>query len=266
MELAISIVVGVLLIEVYAWLPKISEWLIDRAVFKLLPEDQARCREEWKAGLEALPNSGAKLLHAFSFSFAVRTINAASMEANLEQIGHELEVLSGQHVRTQQQMLTLIMKFARMQRMLPFSVHAAELVGSLRAIEVPANAPDTVKAYENAVNALESFVHPVTVAFERLNGLTDSQIGTLSAKIEQADIQVHAVLAKYGEARELCRKRKLPSTELVLVLKHLNEDLRTLRAMVADEGNTGENDVRDRERKRIMTALQGVIANHSGKR
>jgi hypothetical protein len=29
MELMISVVIGILIVEAYAWLPKLSEWLID---------------------------------------------------------------------------------------------------------------------------------------------------------------------------------------------------------------------------------------------
>ncbi len=66
MELVISVVIGILIVEAYVWLPKISEWLIERAVQCLRSEDQDRCREEWKAGLDALPNTVIKLVHAFS--------------------------------------------------------------------------------------------------------------------------------------------------------------------------------------------------------
>ena len=53
MELVISVVIGILIVEAYAWLPKFSEWLTERAVLRLRSEDQDRCREEWKAGLDA---------------------------------------------------------------------------------------------------------------------------------------------------------------------------------------------------------------------
>jgi hypothetical protein len=57
MELLISIIVGVLIVEIYAWLPQISSWLIRRAVDRLRAEDKERCREEWNAQLDALPNT-----------------------------------------------------------------------------------------------------------------------------------------------------------------------------------------------------------------
>ena len=51
MELLISILVGLCLIEVYAWLPVLSQWVLERAVSRLPAQDQERCREEWKASL-----------------------------------------------------------------------------------------------------------------------------------------------------------------------------------------------------------------------
>ena len=85
MELVISVVVGVLLVEAYAWLPKISEWLIERAVRRLPVETQERCREEWKADSHSLPNSGVKLLHALSLSCAANQINIDILEAKFDE-------------------------------------------------------------------------------------------------------------------------------------------------------------------------------------
>jgi hypothetical protein len=49
MELIASILVAVIVVELYVWLPKISEWLLEFAVRQLRAEDQERCLEEWKA-------------------------------------------------------------------------------------------------------------------------------------------------------------------------------------------------------------------------
>jgi hypothetical protein len=86
MELVISVVVGILIVEAYAWLPKISAWLIDRAAQRLRSEDQDRCREEWKAGLDALPNTIIKFVHALSFLGAANRINADFFENKLAEI------------------------------------------------------------------------------------------------------------------------------------------------------------------------------------
>src|SRR5580704_13744526 len=97
MELVISVVIGILIVEAYVWLPKISEWLIERAVQCLRSEDQDRCREEWKAGLDALPNTVIKLVHAFSYLGAARRINADCFENKLTEINALIEECVHKH-------------------------------------------------------------------------------------------------------------------------------------------------------------------------
>jgi hypothetical protein len=97
MELVISVIVGILIVEAYVWLPKISEWLIERAVQRLRSEDQDRCREEWKAGLDALPNTVIKLVHALSYLGAARRINADFFENKLTEIGALIEECGHKH-------------------------------------------------------------------------------------------------------------------------------------------------------------------------
>jgi hypothetical protein len=48
MEIVISVLIGVLIMEGYAWLDAFSKWLLERAVRRISPEDQDRCREEWE--------------------------------------------------------------------------------------------------------------------------------------------------------------------------------------------------------------------------
>lgn len=91
MELVISIVIGILIVEAYAWMPKISGWLIEREVRRLRREDQNRCREEWRAGLDALPNSVAKLIHALSYLGAAHRINGDFYKSKLDEINAIIE-------------------------------------------------------------------------------------------------------------------------------------------------------------------------------
>jgi hypothetical protein len=276
MELAISIAVAVLLAEAYVWLPKISEWLIEHAVSKLQAEDQARCREEWKAGLAVLPNSGVKLLHALSFSFAAKSINGDSMEAKLEQVSYEVEVLSVQHARTLQEMHTVKTKVAENQALRKRLARTVdESVASLRAIEVPTslvagngdsvrNAREVVNAYNNAVNEVEKLDRLVVVAVNRASEITESRVNRLVAKIAQIDIQIRRVRTAHAGAKELLRNRKW--VQLPPVLKNLDDEFQTLRGMEVDEVDDGEHAVTKQEYERIMTALQNIAASHSEKK
>ena len=98
MDLILSVFASILIIEAYEWLPAITDWLLARAVSKLLSEHQDRFREEWAANLSALPNSGVKLLHAVSLLIcAVDRINADAIEDSLTTFAHELQLISDNH-------------------------------------------------------------------------------------------------------------------------------------------------------------------------
>ena len=65
METLISTLIGIALIEVYAWLDPLAKWLVGR-VAKNLPEDRrADFTEQFIADLATLPNSVAKVYFAF---------------------------------------------------------------------------------------------------------------------------------------------------------------------------------------------------------
>jgi hypothetical protein len=80
MEILISILVGLAIMECYAWTDSFSKWLLERAVRQIEDSDRERCREEWTADLEAMPNTMFKLIFAVQ-SFRASTVK--SMNANI---------------------------------------------------------------------------------------------------------------------------------------------------------------------------------------
>jgi hypothetical protein len=65
MEILISLVTGIVLMEVYVWLDPLSIWLV-RRVAKTLPEEtRAEFVEQFTADLATLPNSISKVYFAF---------------------------------------------------------------------------------------------------------------------------------------------------------------------------------------------------------
>lgn len=62
--LVFAIAVGLATAEILAYAPRISRWLVNRAVRKLPEADRDRYREEWLAHADELPGHLTKLLHA----------------------------------------------------------------------------------------------------------------------------------------------------------------------------------------------------------
>jgi hypothetical protein len=84
----IAIVTGIALMEGYAWLDSIANLLLERAVRHVLDCDRARCREEWSADLQAMPNSLYKIAYALA---NFRRSTAAKINADV--VGNVLDAL-----------------------------------------------------------------------------------------------------------------------------------------------------------------------------
>lgn len=80
----VALAVGVLIGELYIWLPALRRWLVKSSA-RLAPKScRSRLEEEWLAVLEAMPNSLAMLGTTIGFAFAaVRMRHAAISNAAL---------------------------------------------------------------------------------------------------------------------------------------------------------------------------------------
>jgi len=86
MELLISLIVGVVVLEAYAWLNPLCEWLVRKAVSYVQVEEQERAQEEWTESLGTLPNSAVRLIHALSYVASVPRIRSDFREQALEEL------------------------------------------------------------------------------------------------------------------------------------------------------------------------------------
>jgi len=265
-----SIVVGVLLYEGYAWLPKIAERLIERAVRRLPPEDQERCREEWNANLDALPNTTVKLWHALSFTFC-RTadrITVDMFDAKFHDIEYSLNKLAEQHHRDLQKMRIVKMRAAKNAASREnVKTGLDNLVTSIKATEAHARPligqPATQRSIQDLTQALESFAHVLIAALTRAGDLMTARIETVGARIDQADNLIKTVFEKHSRINELFRKRRLSSKALVLALQNLNNELEQLRVIVEEDVIDDEDGARAKEHKHIVTAIQSALSSLS---
>jgi hypothetical protein len=97
MELLISIIVGLLVMEVYSWLPSLCDKLVEQAVRRVRPKDQDRCREEWSAGLVELPNTLYRLVHAVSIAVEASRLREDSFEFDRLNFSAQLQDIAQQH-------------------------------------------------------------------------------------------------------------------------------------------------------------------------
>ena len=83
----ISIVIGVGLMEAYAWLDPLAKWLVRRAGQQLPEENREEFTEQFLADVNAMPNSVAKVVFAFrNCTLAINDINDAIYRKTFESI------------------------------------------------------------------------------------------------------------------------------------------------------------------------------------
>jgi hypothetical protein len=65
MEILISLVVGIVLMEMYAWLDPLAMWIVRRAANELPEDRHEEFTDQWEADLAAVPNSIMKVCYVF---------------------------------------------------------------------------------------------------------------------------------------------------------------------------------------------------------
>lgn len=255
MELVITIAIGVFLMEAYAWLPKISKWLVERAVCRVCAEDQERRREEWNADLDALPNSLAKLVHAVSNCGAAHRINTDIFEAKRDEMDGLLKDLTNRYWRDVGQLQT-----CRADRhpknhvenaLQPALAELTTKVGTNGNLN-----EEQANLVQDVVRTVEGFCHTYILATNRASELLDASLDNLSARFDSAGSLLQAASKKFYQAEELLRKGDVSSGTLTTLMKSMSADLDTVKKIMDSDD---WDDAAMREHKSIMAVIQRTM-------
>lgn len=251
MELVISVVIGILIVEAYVWLPKISEWLIERAVQRLRSEDQDRCREEWKAGLDALPNTVIKLVHALSYLGAAHRINADVFENKLTEINALIEECGHKHSGALVVFGAAKEQLGRAQTLrqeldLPLSGWKARLIGE----------PNTEIAFslQKAVTTLEKLADTFASGIVRSAALLTVSVDRSTERLNHVKGLLLRAAEKRDQVTALLGRRDVSPDMLDVQLAELRSDLHTVKNIFEDD-KWGDDDSL-RAGKRIAAAIE----------
>lgn len=265
MELIISIILGMMLMEAYGWIPKISNWLLDRAVRKIHADEQQRCREEWSADLNAIPDGMVKLWFAirnFSSGNADR-INADFLDAQAHDMNEVFEELVKSHHSLRESFGRL--KLAHVEgatRRLNMRRRYQEKLLSLRSREWPNGKPKSVCEIQTL---LENLGSKVIEPGGLISDLMGKSIDTTNTKIEQVDCLFKSASINRDKFFELLANRDYSNAtheRLDSITKDLSEALVILKdAAEIDELLKKRKRIRakvDRERYKIQNALSKI--------
>jgi hypothetical protein len=230
MDLLISGIVGIIIMEAYAWLPLISNWLLDRAVKQLRQQDQDRCREEWMAGLAALPNTFARLFHAISFIPAAQRINNASFEAELDELDAGIREVAEKHGYMVEIFGEARAQLNRSERRLEEEIDKLLLTTKAFAKEASKKGLSPQKFAE----AMESYSGTLFSAYGKATELHLVSIESSSKRLVDVKLLIEKASSKLDEANEQRRNGASPD-RLDALLTEVATELHAVQNIFADD-------------------------------
>jgi hypothetical protein len=248
MELVISGLLSIIIMETYAWMPRLSDRLLDAAVGRLRRRDQDRFREEWLAGLEILPNTFAKLFHIIGHFRAARGIAADSFRSELRALDHEIRKLAEQHVY-----MVEVFNQASVQ----LNCSGRRLAGRLDEIcsatkDLPKDSPETVPSVGQSAETIEAFSRTLFSAHVRATEFRVERIEASYARLGDVKCLIENASARLDETHQELR-RGASLDELDHLLSGIASELRNVRDILT--GDDWGDDQAILESHRICTAV-----------
>jgi len=258
-EILISVLIGALIMEGYAWLEDFAKWLLERAVCQISAEDRDRCREEWNADLDAMPNSVVKVVYAlrnFSSGTADR-ISADLFADRLEDINGTLEDILSDHRACLEKLSKAKLMHDASKGILDRTVTEGILV--LKSKAWPNGRPNeqTANSFEHLVTTFETFGCSLVSATSRARELMDRHIEKFDTRLDHVEGLLEAVSAKHCRAKELSQDPGLPPDDLLVLLDSISNDLAEITGIMKDD-QWGDDDAMS-ERDRIMTVVEAAV-------
>jgi hypothetical protein len=269
-ELGLSVLIAILVIELYAWLPRISEWLLEFAVHRLRPEDQERCREEWKAQLNCLPNTVVRVIHAFSLMPAAGQINADFYSDRFNDLKRRFQQLAALHSQNGEKLKALRQNFEhyREDRISKLSPLEQDLRDT--CLQMNLKFSNKVPAWNSACANLQLAVSRVLdilhTSYERTDRLTEEMIGRYTTKSEEVETMLHATSKSFDNAGIRFRYHMKSSSPLYSIIHELESNLGRIETSIKAEDECPENDEPFAEFNRIADARASMISALSARK
>jgi hypothetical protein len=264
MEIIISILIGVLIMEGYAWLDAVSKWLLERAVRQISPEDQDRCREEWRADLDAMPNTVVKLIYAWkNFSTDVADkINADCYEAMLNRSNEMFDNIIDAHRRCCERFEVLKLVHSNSlssQEELRHSLAQGAL--ELTTREQRISNPQAAESAHGVVVAYKDWAKTAVQLAGRSSDLLGGRIERMGTKLSRVESLLKSVSEKRERRNELTKKGSLFSVEVDRTNAEINQDLTELLLALEDGNDIDASAMQEHEE--IFAAIGRLVQRDS---
>jgi hypothetical protein len=182
-ELLITIVIGLGLMEFYAWLPRACEWLVEFAVSLLPPEERERWRAEFQSSQNAFPQTSLRLLHALSLCWGTARMSYCLALADLED---EFEGNYAQFIKAHSTHCALLSNVDKCATMIDlWRRNYPTQMSSLTATAFDLSAQTSRPPVAALGSSLRHFVETLGNAHDRATGIFAEQIGARSKQLAE---------------------------------------------------------------------------------
>lgn len=231
MDILISLIIGICLMELYVWLPGISKWILERAVRGVREEIRERCREEWNEGLDALPNTMLKVVHALSYvcGNTVAKINSDSFGADHNEIDDLLAGLSNQYQSVVKDLCAIE---AKRHPKSYFEDALRKVLPNAAAIDQISKHPNT-RHLQRAMSAVGEFGETAIGASKLAWELLDVSLTVTHGQLDHVGGLIQEASNKFCRAKDLLRRGDVSSGALETLTKGLYADLDIIKSILA---------------------------------
>jgi hypothetical protein len=213
-----------------------------------------------KAGLDALPNTLIRLVHALSYIGAAHKINAEFFERRMTAIDALIEECDQKHSVMIGRMRTIKETLRKLQLDLQRKLNT-QLVG-LKSQVMPNKGKEITAVLHNAVTAVENLMYTYVNARNRSTELLTTCIDKTTKWLNHVQGLILRASEKRNQLTTLLGRRDVSSDMLDAMLVELTGDLETIKTIFADD-NWGDDDslrAHDRISAAIKDSLKGLSA------
>jgi hypothetical protein len=268
MEFLTSFLIGLVLVEIYAWLPSLSRWIVLRAVLLLPTEHRDRWRDEFQEGQNALPVTAWRFVHALSLLPGVLRMShdfaMAEREEAVEQLSSQIASVTSTYRDLSAKISEVVAKVAQSSEQ---RRTMASVVAHARFLSTGMSKDTIAKETTASVaRALENYGGRLLDVSNRAATLLAVEVEKVSKALDDAAPLAARISRRWSYAQKGWRlSRYVPLLRLAVCAKFMESlrlDTRQLEVSLKVDDLINSNSVKAAERLRAAI-MQSVDACRS---
>jgi hypothetical protein len=254
MELIISTILGVLIVEIYGWLPHLCDKLLEHAVRQVREKDRDRCREEWSFGLAQLPNTIYRFAHAMSIVVQASRCREDSFQFEQLELGVQLKGVTHTHAEFAE---VVTGHKAHLKNSACFSLEQFdEMVASAKSLAVSGAAKGL--NFDKFVTLTEQRFETNSKAYQKAIDLSITSLDHCIEKLSEVSVLINRATATLNTLSLQGRNQRLGEREALLL--QVESDLHAIGAIFSD-ASWGTCETFD-EANSILIAVRKSLADY----